>query len=376
MSGRRGHGEGSVHRREDGRWVAALDLGWREGRRQRRYVYGKTRRDVVAKLDELRRRHDEGLVVTTSSTKFEQFVADFLEVWKTRVRPQTWQRYESYFRRQVLPTLGRVRLDGLTAQHFERLYAQLLSDGLSAQTVIHVHRVVHVALKHALRSGLVAYNVAERVDPPRAHRTMMHTLSGDEARRFLVAASGDRLEALYTLALTTGMRQGELLGLHWRDVDLGKRRLSVNVALHRLGGKFVFDEPKSASSRRSLELSVLAVEALRRHRVRQAQERLAAGERWVDLDLVFPNEVGNPINVSNLIPRSFHPLLEKAGVPRIRFHDLRHTAATLLLEQGEHPKVVQEMLGHSQIGLTLDTYSHVTPGMHRKAADTFDRLLG
>ncbi len=204
----------------------------------------------------------------------------------------------------------------------------------------------------------------------------MATLSADQVRALFLAAAGDRLEALYVLAITTGMRQGELLALRWSSVNLKAKRLAVTETLQRDGGHFRFEEPKTKASRRQVEVSELAIEALRQHRRRQVQERLAAGPLWTDHDLVFANAVGNPINVSNLVPRSFNPLLAKAGIPRIRFHDLRHTAATLLLELGEHPKVVQEMLGHSQVGVTLDLYSHVTPTMHRQAADRFDRLLG
>jgi integrase len=376
MSSRRGKNEGSIYQRKDGRWVGVVTLERSGGKRQRVYRYGARRRDVVLKLDELRRQVAEGTNVAARSRTFERYLKDFLATWKPRVRQSAWNRYEGLVRLQITPTLGRVRLDKLTPQHFEKLYAKLLDDGLSAQTVLHVHRVAHVALKHAVRSGLLTRNVTDHVAPPRPTPKHMATLSADQVRALFLAAAGDRLEALYVLAITTGMRQGELLALRWSSVNLKAKRLAVTETLQRDGGHFRFEEPKTKASRRQVEVSELAIEALRQHRRRQVQERLAAGPLWTDHDLVFANAVGNPINVSNLVPRSFNPLLAKAGIPRIRFHDLRHTAATLLLELGEHPKVVQEMLGHSQVGVTLDLYSHVTPTMHRQAADRFDRLLG
>jgi integrase len=201
----------------------------------------------------------------------------------------------------------------------------------------------------------------------------MQTLSPEEARRFLEAARGDRFAALYTLALSTGMRQGEMLALRWRDADLEAGTTQVCGSLEQ--GTLVIAEPKTAGSRRQVTLTRAAVEALRRHRVAQAEERLRAVV-WDDRGLVFCTEAGTPVDVRNLVRRSFTPLLEKAGLPRIRFHDLRHTAATLLLGQGTHPKVVADLLGHTRIGTTLDLYSQVTPTMQAQAAATMDAILG
>ncbi len=185
-----------------------------------------------------------------------------------------------------------------------------------------------------------------------------------------------RLEALYVLAVTTGMRQGEILGLRWRDVDVDQGMVQVRGSMQALKGVGLhIAEPKTAGSRRHVMLSQRPIEALRRHRVAQAAERLRAGAGWEDNDLVFANEVGRPIAAGNLLRRSFEPLLKSAGLPRIRFHDLRHTSATLLLGQGVHPKIVSEMLGHSKITTTLDLYSHVTPTMQREAVRAFDAIL-
>lgn len=203
----------------------------------------------------------------------------------------------------------------------------------------------------------------------------MRALSPQQARALINAAAGDQLEALYVLAVSTGMRQGELLALRWRGVDLDAATLSVTATLQRSSRGFDFGDPKTYGSRRQIALTGAAVEALRSHRSLQLEERLGC-PHWQDMDLVFTTEVGTPIEATNLIRRSFHPLLERAGLPRMRFHGLRHTAATLLLGQGVHPKIVSEMLGHSSIAITLDLYSHVTPTMQDQAVAAMDTALG
>jgi integrase len=230
--------------------------------------------------------------------------------------------------------------------------------------VLQLHRVLHHALRDAKRWGLVQRNVSELVTPPRRARFEFRVLSADEAQAFLRAVRGDRLEALYVMAITTGMREGELFGLRWSDVNLTTR--SVHL-VRRL---------KTKSSRRQVLLPRIAVEALTDHRIRQAAERARAGSEWEENGLVFPNAVGRPLHHSNFLHRDFYPLLERADLPKMRFHDLRHSAATLLLGLGVHPKVVSEMLGHSQIGITLDLYSHVTVTMQQQAVTALDDLFG
>jgi integrase len=203
----------------------------------------------------------------------------------------------------------------------------------------------------------------------------MQVLSPDESRRLMHHAEGNRLEALYVLALTTGMRQGELLGLQWTDLDLDNAALNIVRTLHQLPGGFTFTEPKTARSRRQILLTKTASAALRRHRALQAEDRLKAGPGWQDQDLVFTTGAGGPLGSSHVLRQQFYPLLDTAGLPRIRFHDLRHTAATLLLGQGIHPKIVSEMLGHSNIAITMDLYSHVTPTMQREAVEALESLL-
>ena len=212
--------------------------------------------------------------------------------------------------------------------------------------------------------------------PPRAPRPERTALAPDQVRVLLDAARGERLEALYVVAVTTGMRQGELLALRWQDVDLDAAAVRVRATLSATKDGFEFAEPKSARSRRQLTLTHAAVTALRRHRTTQLEERLRAGASWTDHDLAFASEVGGPLDGSNVLRRSFYPLLRRAGLPRVRFHDLRHSAATLMLSRGVPLKIVSEILGHSQISITADTYMHVTPGMQREAAAAVDVALG
>jgi integrase len=232
------------------------------------------------------------------------------------------------------------------------------------------------ALGQAERWNVIPRNPAALVDPPRAERSEVDPLGPEEIDQLLAAAQGDPLEALYVLAVTTGLRQGELLGLRWQDVDLGAGSLAVRQQVQRTPGGWAFTEPKTAGSRRVVRLPRIAVDAVSRHRVDQVERRLAHGLDWTDHDLVFPNSRGAPIERQNLARRSFKPLLARAGLPPIRFHDLRHTAATLLLAKGVHSKVVQERLGHSSIGVTMDVYSHVLPSIQNEAVDALDRHFG
>ncbi len=371
MTKRRANGEGTITKRKDGRWEARLSLD----RGQRKIYYGKTRQEVARKLATGTKARQDGLPLVGERQSVRQYLEAWLESVQPSLRPRTLRRYEEYVRLHAIPELGRLPLSRLTPHHLQRLYAGRLDAGLSQTTVAHRHAVLHRARGQATRWGLTARNVADLVTPPRIVRHDMQALSPEQARAFLAAAREERLEALYAVALTTGMRQGELLALRWRDVDLEGGRLQVVATLQRTRDGFTFAEPKTGHSRRQVGLTEAAIVSLREHRSKQAAEQLWLGAAWEDKDLVFANEVGRPIEATNLLRRSFSPLLERAGLPRIRFHDLRHTAATLMLGRGVQPKIVSEMLGHSQIAVTLDLYSHVTPTMQKAATEAMNDLL-
>ncbi len=369
---RRGNGEGSIYRTAAGRWVAAIT--WPTGRRQK--WYAKSRTEAAQRLaDALRAQGVEssgaGLRLRTDA-----YLQQWLDTAKPSLRPRTWLRYEQLVRVHAIPALGRIPLARLGPQDLQRCYAAAAARGISPMTVRHLHMVLHRALRQAEQWRLVGRSVAALVDPPRAERREMQTLDADQVHQLLAAARGSRFAALWVVALATGMRQGELLALRWRDVDLDEGSLAVTGTLQRLPDTgLTITEPKTARSRRRVWLGATAGEALRAHRAAQTAERLRAGSAWEDHGLVFPNVLGGLMQRDHLVRREFEPLLTRAGLPRVRFHDLRHTAATLMLRQGVHPKIASEMLGHATVAVTLDTYSHATRAMHQAAAAALDGLL-
>jgi integrase len=372
----RGHGEGSIYQRKDGLWAGVVDHGRVNGKRQRSSYYGKTRREVHARLLQVLEEKRRGMAVIQDRRTVDDFMRSWLSATRASLRPRTWQRYEEYVRVHALPFIGTVRLMQLQPEHLRTLYANRLEAGLSTSSVGHLHAVLHVALAQVERDsrGRIP-NVARLVQPPRVERREMAALSPAEARTLLAAAADDRLEALYDLALATGARQGELLALRWSDIDMEPGVIRIQRTLVRAVDGLSFAEPKTGSSRRSIPIGKGTVERLRVHRRIQLEERMALGTTWGDADLVFANSYGRPIDAGHLLREDFYPLLNRAGLRRVRFHDLRHTAATLMLAQGVHPKVVSERLGHSTPMLTLTVYSHVTQTMQRESADKLDALL-
>ncbi len=370
---RRGHNEGSIYRRKDGRWTGVLTIGGGK----RKYYYGRTRGEVQAKLASAAAGLNSGLTPPASE---RLTVGQFLTGWlsdtvKPSVRPSTFRGYESKVRTHILPGLGKQPLVKLTPQRLEAFFNHKRMAGLSPQTVQHLRAILRAALSDAVKWGLVQRNVAALVDGPRVPHHHIQPLSPDEARRLLEVVAPHRLGALFSVALAVGLRQGEALGLRWEDVDLDAGTLTVRKTLQRIEGEFELVEPKTVRSRRTIALPSAAVDALRRHRARQVEERLKAGSMWKnDWGLVFTTATGRPLQGTN-VTRTFQQVLAKAGLRRQRFHDLRHSCASLLLAQGVHPRVVMETLGHSQIGLTMNTYSHVLPPLQREAAVRMDEVL-
>lgn len=373
-TGRRGNGEGTIRQRADGRWEAMVTLP--DGKR--RSFYALSRAEVNFKLVEAQRAMHQGLPPMLHA---RMRTVDYLDDWLVRVEPtiraSTHRRYRELLT-HAIRTIGRVSLGKLTAAHLDRLYAHLqlaVEDGgagLSSSTAHRVHTVLHAALKDAVREGLLARNVADVAHAPRDRDYEPQLWSVAEARDFLAAARTERLGNLYLVAALTGMRLGELLGLRWRDVDMDARTLHVRVVLRRDGE---LAEPKTRSGRRQIELSDLAVAALHAQHTQQAAERLRLGPVWpAESELVFTSIVGTPLDGINTL-QAFRRFLNRAQLPRIRLHDLRHLQASLLLAAGVHPKVVAERLGHSRVNVTLNTYSHLLPTLQREAADVLDTLL-
>jgi integrase len=367
----RGHGEGSIYQRKDGRWVASLPVD--AGSRKRKYLYGKSRKEAHEKLHKALQEQKQGLLITGPQQTVRQFLEYWLEeVHRPRLRKSTYAEYRRTLDKVLFPALGHVQLQKLTAEQVQALYTRKLKEGLASKSVRNIHSVLHTALNYAVRTNRVARNVCDSVSPPISPRHEIQPLTDEQAHKLLEAAQGHRLEALLVLALTTGMRRGELLGLRWRDIDFEKRSLQVRRTVTYLAKYgFVEGESKTLKSRRKIVLPYFVVNVLKQHRAMQLEARFNAGAVWVDHDLVFCNWHGGFL-APMILFKKFTALLKDAGLPYVRFHDLRHSAATILLSMGVHPKVVQEILGHSQISITMDTYSHVLPSMQEGAMDNWD----
>ena len=373
---KRGQNEGSIHKREsDGLWCATLNLGYVNGKRKRKYIYGKTRRDVAEKLATALSEQQQGLPVVSEKETVGSFMTRWLEdVARPSLRPRTFDSYAMIVNRHLIPALGKIKLTRLSPQDVQKYMRQKTESGLSSRTVQYHRAVVRKALNDGLRWGSVARNVAQLATPPKQSRAQLRFLTPEEARSFLDVVRGHRLEALFAVALAIGLRQGEALGLRWQDVDLETGIVNVRYALQRTGGSLQLVELKTRNSLRSIALPDVTRRALREHRTRQLEERLTA-PYWEDHGFVFASTVGTGIDPRNLT-REFHQLRAAAGMDWLRFHDLRHGCASLLMAQGVNPRVVMEILGHSQISLTLGTYSHVAPELAREAAGKMDHILG
>jgi integrase len=382
MMGKRGNGEGSITRRKNG-WMAQYTVYTAEGR-TRKTLYGKTRQEVASKLAKALSDREGGLVLDAGSLT----VGEWLDRWlndclkplvdANKMAHSTFVRYVGIVKNHLKPRLGHRKLKDLTRAEVRRLY-NATGKQLSPRSVDYIHVTLQKALEQAVRDDLIPRNAASG-ERPRSSRTReeVKVLSPRQVKALLKGASGERNEALYVVAVHTGLRQGELLGLKWADVDFEGRRLSVRRALKIMDRGLDFGPPKNKASRRSVPLSKTAVAALRAHRTRQNEERLRLGDLWKDRNLVFPNRVGKPLDHNNLYYREYKGLLQRAGLEYegFTFHSLRHTFATALFMRSEHPKVVQSLLGHSSITQTMDTYSHVIDGMGGDAVGGLDEAFG
>jgi len=305
-------------------------------------------------------------------------VKHYLEQWleqvhKPSIRVGSYVTYQSVLNTHVYPAIGHIQLQKLTPQQLQAFYASMTDEGLSAKTVHLIHAVLHKALDHAIEWGMVTRNITNSVSLPRKTRYEIKPLTGEQCQKLLQVARGHQFEGLLTVA--TGMRRGELLALRWQDVDLERKTLQVRRAVDQLPHRgYIENEPKTARGIRQIELPQFVIDALKKQRAYQSEQRQKAGEKWEDHNLVFTNAHGKYIP-PKLLWKKYKALLAEAQLPNIRFHDLRHSAATLMLTMGVHPKVVQELLGHSQISMTLDIYSHVLPSMHRDAMSKLDDIF-
>lgn len=368
---KRGHGEGSIFQRANGRWTAAITVGTNgDGKRIRKWVSGKTKKEVTDELTKLQGQKLNGTLVDSG----RMTVGDLIDKWletssRPNTEPNTHARYDSIARLHVKPAIGSVKLSKLNPLHVQTMLSTMETESVGERTRGHVYAVLRRALNVGVRWGLVVRNVCDAVDPPKQTRAKIMTLTEDQVSKLLAATDGTRWNALFVLALATALRQGELFASKWEDIDLDAGVLSVRHSLEELKGKHRVKEPKSKSGRRQVTIPAGAIAALRAHKLIQESECLGAS------GLVFCATEGGFIRKSNFERRVWNKFREKAGIPAtITFHDLRHTSATILLAAGVHPKIVQERLGHSSIQLTMDTYSHVLPTMQQDAATKLNHI--
>jgi len=372
---RRGQGEGSIYYREDEkRWVASF-IG-EDGKR--RYRSGKTRKEAYEKFQQALQEQKQGKLITGT----HQTLRQYLEYWLDAVckppalRISSYEKYRKLINTYILPALGHIPLQKLTPQHVQALYRKKGDDGLSSKMINSIHGVLHKALGNAVRWNLVSRNICDLVSPPRIVKPTIESLTMEQAHKLLEAVRGHRLEVLLIVALTTGIRRGELLALRWSEVDLEEQRIQVRRTVDyitRYG--YVETEPKTAAGKRLIALPYFVANILKQHRLQQLEAKLKVGRAWEDRDLVFTDLHGGYFN-PRYLGKLFDKVLAEADLPHMRFHDLRHSAATLLLRMGVHLKVVQAILGHSTITMTADIYSHVLPSMQEDAMGKWDDEFG
>jgi len=378
--------KGHITQRSKGSWSIVIDAGKDPEtgkRRQQWHTVKGTKRNAQRILHEILVTMEKGTYVKPNRLTLGDWLEQWLDsyvVMHTSLRTQ--ESYNSIINRHILPSLGSIPLNQLQPQHIQSYYAQALSSGrtdkkggLSARSVLYHHRILSEVLSHAVKMGIVIRNVAELVDPPRVERVKMSTLTPDEVSIFLDSAKDTSYYVFFATLICTGLRRGELLALKWRNVDIDAGLLAVVETAYKLGnGEYVIKEPKTPHSRRNVSLPPSLMGLLREYKADQELLRIQLGINLNNDDFVFIRPDGNPLN-PNAVTLAFKRIIRKAGLKHIRLHDLRHTHATLMLKAGIHPKIVSERLGHSNIGITLDTYSHVLPGLQEAAAERFDKIL-
>lgn len=371
--GKRANGEGSIYLREsDKKWVATAHI---DGKRKS--FYGDTQKEAVEKRKAALREYEKGTLVKSS----KQTVREYLEYWleevhKPTLRISSYVKYRKLLNTYIFPVLGHIPLQKLAAQQVQALYAKKLKEKLAPKTVQSIHGVLHKALADAVKWELIGKNVCDIVSPPRVPKRQQKVLTKQQAHVLLDYVKEHRLEALLVVAVTTGIRRGELLALRWKDVNLENKSISVLRTVDYIPHYgYVETESKTEAGNRQVMLSTLAVRMLKEHRLEQEETKARLGSAWIEKDLVFTGLHGDYLNPSYLL-RVFKKILVDAGLAHMRFHELRHSSATILLAMNVHPKIVQERLGHSDIRMTLGTYSHVLPSIQGDATDKLDSEFG
>lgn len=371
MAKKRGNGEGSLHKRSNGTWEAQASL---EGRRLSRTF--KSYREGQEWLKKTISQIDNGMTLTSTKISVAEYFHGWLTSIKSSIRRTSWIHYESLIRCYITPNIGSVRLIDLRPDLVQNFYNHLLAYGCGIPTVLKLHFVLHCGLERAVAIGMIPRNPAKYARPPKKVAKEMEILTDNEVTRLLLASKGHRLEALIHLAVVTGAREMELLGLSWEHIDWLTKTVKIDRQLCRPDGDGLvkFSAPKTHYGKRVVSLGKMTIDLLRQHYKNQEFERIAAGDKWVESNLIFTSTIGTPIDNSKM-RRVFKALLTCSGLPIIRFHSLRHTSASLLLSQGVPVIEVSRRLGHSRPSITLDVYGHLIPGIHNEVGEMLDELI-
>jgi integrase len=370
---------GHIKKRTKGSWSIVIDIGKdpATGKRRQQWTSIKgTKKEAEKRLAEMLHEMDNGAFMKPHKTTLAEFIDRWLRDYVgPNLSPKTAEGYEHIMRKNIIPALGNMTLMQLKAEHLQRYYTEKTAGGLSGQTVRHHHTALHKALNTAVEWGVIARNVADAARPPKVVHREMQTWCEEDVTRFLEAAKATQYYALFYTALFTGMRRSEVLALRWKDIDLILSQVYVSRGLHCMkGGIIIYRPTKTAKGRRSIALSPSAYVVLREHREKCEADRKTLMEPLTDDTLVFSHGDGRPL-LPNSVTHAWNRIARKTDLKHIRLHDARHTHASIMLKQEVHPKIVQERLGHANISVTLDTYSHVAPGLQRKAAERFDEAF-
>ncbi|WP_037351054.1 tyrosine-type recombinase/integrase [Anaeroarcus burkinensis] len=379
---KRSNGEGCIRLLDDGRWEARIRvLDPVSGLSKIKTFSRKTQKEVTEWLNEIKAQMHMGTYIGERKMTVQEWLETWLnEYAKPKVRQTTWESYESVIRRHVVPHIGMMRIQSLKPEHLQRLFNEKIRNGrvdgkggLSATTVRYINAAINQAFKQAVKNQIISRNIAELVEKPKVKKHEISPLTKEQINKFLECAKGHKFYEAFLIECFTGLRRGELLGLRWKDIDFEKYQLTVNQSVNVTRTGLKIAEPKTKTSKRTIPLTEQVMVILKIYRKRQIEERLRLGIPNT-YDLIFCNEKGQPFDPTNFV-RQFESVLKMAELPRVRFHDMRHTHATLLLAQGENIKVVQERLGHTTVRMTLDTYSHVLPGMQKNATERISKIL-
>ena len=367
---KRGNNEGTIYQLPSGSWRAQIYInGQRLGKTKKsKFEAQKWLRDTLGKID-------HGYTGHGANTIFGEFLDEWLTSKSNAIKKTTWNLYECVIRNHINPILGKIKLTDISPQKIQSLYLQKERDGVGKRTIRVIHTIINSSLRNAVKLGALHTNPTEAVNPPNYETPEMQAYAEHEITLLLLASKGTPLEALIHVAITTGLRQSELLALKWSDIDWDRSTISVQRQLKRkYDNKEYFSSLKTKSGRRTISIGINTADKLRDHHQKQMNEKKAMGSQWNENDLIFPSKIGTPMHQRNLL-RRFKSLIQESGLREIRFHDLRHTAASLMLNHGISPLIVAKRLGHSKVSITLDTYGHLLPGMHQESANFIDGLV-